>query len=225
MTSRSSDVRQLKPDAWGFLCPVHTPDGSPCGLLNHLSSTCQVVNERPDTSKLENELVALGMRPYNDTPLKGEAASYFVVMHEGRMIGWVADSLVEYFVNELRKLKVDEKKVQVPKTLEIAYVPRTPEGQFPGIFLFSAPARMMRPVHNLATRSVELIGTFEQVYLNISITKEERYEGITTHEELSETGFLSNLACLIPLPDFNQSPRNMYQCQVILFKLILIQFT
>lgn len=42
MTSRSSDVRQLKPDAWGFLCPVHTPDGSPCGLLNHLSSTCEV---------------------------------------------------------------------------------------------------------------------------------------------------------------------------------------
>ena len=42
MDSRSSEVRQLKPDAWGFLCPVHTPDGSPCGLLNHLSSTCHV---------------------------------------------------------------------------------------------------------------------------------------------------------------------------------------
>lgn len=42
MESRSSEVRQLKPDAWGFLCPVHTPDGAPCGLLNHLSSTCIV---------------------------------------------------------------------------------------------------------------------------------------------------------------------------------------
>lgn len=42
MDSRSSEVRQLKPDAWGFMCPVHTPDGSPCGLLNHLSSTCHV---------------------------------------------------------------------------------------------------------------------------------------------------------------------------------------
>lgn len=42
MDSRSSDVRQLKPDAWGFLCPVHTPDGAPCGLLNHLSATCHV---------------------------------------------------------------------------------------------------------------------------------------------------------------------------------------
>ena len=26
----------------GFLCPVHTPDGTPCGLMNHLSATCQV---------------------------------------------------------------------------------------------------------------------------------------------------------------------------------------
>lgn len=28
--------------SWGFMCPVHTPDGSPCGLLNHLSASCLV---------------------------------------------------------------------------------------------------------------------------------------------------------------------------------------
>lgn len=32
--------------------------------------------------------------------------------------------------------------------------------------------------------------------------------------ELSKDGFLSNLALLIPMPDCNQSPRNMYQCQM-----------
>ncbi len=26
----------------GFLCPVHTPDGTPCGLLNHMTAMCQV---------------------------------------------------------------------------------------------------------------------------------------------------------------------------------------
>ena len=35
-----------------------------------------------------------------------------------------------------------------------------------------------------------------------------------THMELNKTSFLSNLARTIPLPDFNQSPRNMYQCQM-----------
>lgn len=39
---------------------------------------------------------------------------------------------------------------------------------------------------------------------------------LTSHQELAKTSFLSNLACLIPMPDCNQSPRNMYQCQVSL---------
>lgn len=39
---RTTEARQLLPDAWGFICPVHTPDGSPCGLLNHLTKECQV---------------------------------------------------------------------------------------------------------------------------------------------------------------------------------------
>lgn len=39
---RMTEPRQLLPDAWGFICPVHTPDGTPCGLLNHLTRMCQV---------------------------------------------------------------------------------------------------------------------------------------------------------------------------------------
>lgn len=27
--------------SWGFICPVHTPDGEPCGLLNHMTSCCR----------------------------------------------------------------------------------------------------------------------------------------------------------------------------------------
>merc|ERR550519_1445385 len=40
---RTTEVRALLPDAWGFVCPVHTPDGSPCGLLNHLATSVEVV--------------------------------------------------------------------------------------------------------------------------------------------------------------------------------------
>merc|ERR1719189_2841553 len=73
---------------------------------------------------------------------------------------------------------------------------------------------MMRPVWNLAANSVEYIGSLEQVYMEIAISREEAYPSLTTHLELSKTSFLSNLARTIPLPDFNQSPRNMYQCQM-----------
>ena len=39
---RVTTVRRLLPESWGFLCPVHTPDGTPCGLLNHLTSSCVI---------------------------------------------------------------------------------------------------------------------------------------------------------------------------------------
>ena len=39
---RTTEVRALLPDAWGFVCPVHTPDGAPCGLLNHLTMSVHV---------------------------------------------------------------------------------------------------------------------------------------------------------------------------------------
>lgn len=37
-----------------------------------------------------------------------------------------------------------------------------------------------------------------------------------THEEIHPTGMLSVVANLTPWSDHNQSPRNMYQCQVSL---------
>ena len=37
---KTTAVRKLLPEAWGFICPVHTPDGAPCGLLNHLTRHC-----------------------------------------------------------------------------------------------------------------------------------------------------------------------------------------
>ena len=56
---RTTTVRKLMPEAWGFLCPVHTPDGSPCGLLNHFSALCRLVTKRPDS--LEDTEIAICM--------------------------------------------------------------------------------------------------------------------------------------------------------------------
>ena len=40
---RTTAVRKLMPESWGFLCPVHTPDGAPCGLLNHFAADCRII--------------------------------------------------------------------------------------------------------------------------------------------------------------------------------------
>ncbi len=46
-TMKTTAVRKLLPESWGFLCPVHTPDGAPCGLLNHMAAMAGVVTHHP----------------------------------------------------------------------------------------------------------------------------------------------------------------------------------
>lgn len=55
--------------------------------------------------------------------------------------------------------------VQIPPDLEVGFVPFSPLGTFPGLYLFSVSARMVRPVQQLfgEAPSIELIGPFEQV--------------------------------------------------------------
>lgn len=57
--------------------------------------------------------------------------------------------------------------------------------------------------------------------MNIAVTKDDIKPGFTTHQELHPTQILSVVASLTPFSDFNQSPRNMYQCQVNDNKLIM----
>lgn len=209
---RTTEARQLLPDAWGFICPVHTPDGAPCGLLNHLTMNC-IITKHPDAKLKANIpiiLMDLGMIPLS---IADNWKNSYIVMLDGKLIGLIDDNIIARVTDKLRLLKI--KGQEVPYMMEIALVPKkTVPAQYPGLYLFTSPARMMRPIMNLAAKNIEYIGTFEQIYLDICVTPEEAYEGLTSHQELSKTAFLSNLASLIPMPDYNQSPRNMYQCQM-----------
>uniref|UniRef100_A0A914QFR6 DNA-directed RNA polymerase n=1 Tax=Panagrolaimus davidi TaxID=227884 RepID=A0A914QFR6_9BILA len=59
-----------------------------------------------------------------------------------------------------------------------------------------------------------MIGTFEQVYLSVIIDPTEAEPGVTMHQELHPSALFSFAGNLIPFPDHNQSPRNVYQCQM-----------
>uniref|UniRef100_A0A182NE81 DNA-directed RNA polymerase subunit beta n=1 Tax=Anopheles dirus TaxID=7168 RepID=A0A182NE81_9DIPT len=215
LTMRTTEARQLLPDAWGFICPVHTPDGEPCGLLNHLTSDC-AVSVTQDPEKVDNiarTLVELGMHPI-DAPglVTPQFDQCYVVMLEGKMLGLFPRAGARLAVQKLRLFKIEGETI--PNSTEIAFVPARQGGQYPGIFLFVGASRMLRPVQNLLCNKTELIGTLEQVYMDICVAADEAYPGLTTHMEPAKTSFLSNLALLIPMPDCNQSPRNMYQCQM-----------
>ncbi len=210
---RTTEVRALLPDAWGFVCPVHTPDGAPCGLLNHLTMSVYITTEPEDSTRIPAVLLSLGLIPVGGKMIPSDA---YPVMLDGKVMGYFDGNSMGATVEKLRTFKVNPNDDRISAMTELAFVPRKRNGQFPGLFIFTGAARMMRPVLNLALKAVEWIGTFEQVYLDITIANwdKEDLKLNPTHQELNKTSFLSNLARTIPLPDFNQSPRNMYQCQM-----------
>lgn len=207
---KTTTVRKLLPESWGFLCPVHTPDGAPCGLLNHLAHKCQIAVKASEVSGVPTALAQLGVSPV-DTFAAGPGLC--CVQLDGKIVGWTTHEQGKLVAGALRLWKVEGKQ-NIPRDLEVGYVPPSSKGQYPGLYLFGGHARMMRPTKYLPLEKEDIIGPFEQVYMNIAVTPGEIVQGIHTHVEYSPTNILSILANLTPFSDFNQSPRNMYQCQM-----------
>ncbi|KAJ2315227.1 hypothetical protein IWW52_000373 [Coemansia sp. RSA 2704] len=207
---KTTGVRKLLPEGWGFMCPVHTPDGSPCGLLNHLAHKCQITTVVEENDDVERTLVRLGVEPGLPRPAQRDA-QLLTVQLDGRIVGYCSPHVGSRIAQALRALKLQK---QLPASMEIGYVPPSHGGQLPGMFLFTTPARFVRPVTHLGTQSTDLVGSFEQVYMEIACLDEDVRPGSTTHQEVLPTHMLSAVANFTPFCDFNQSPRNMYQCQM-----------
>ncbi|XP_075059866.1 DNA-directed RNA polymerase I subunit RPA2 [Mixophyes fleayi] len=210
---RTTAVRRLLPESWGFLCPVHTPDGEPCGLMNHMTVVCEIVTQTSFNAHLLVMLCSLGITPVDGIPAKPFADCYQVML-DGAMVGWIETDFASNLVNTLRNFKVTQER-KIPPWTEIVLIPMTGKASlYPGLFIFTTPCRMVRPVRNLAVGKEELIGALEQVFLNVAIYEGEIVPGVTTHQELFPHSLMSVVANFIPFSDHNQSPRNMYQCQM-----------
>ncbi|THC97740.1 hypothetical protein EYZ11_002787 [Aspergillus tanneri] len=206
---KTTTVRKLLPESWGFLCPVHTPDGSPCGLLNHLAHKCLIATSNVDASHIPRLLVQLGVRTESSVSLEESVP----VQLDGRIVGYCSPKQARVIADTLRYWKVTETH-NIPLELEIGYVPNTNGGQYPGIYMFSQSARMYRPVKYLPLDKLDYVGPFEQPFMEIACLPSDLISGVSTHIEYTPTNILSIVANMTPFSDYNQSPRNMYQCQM-----------
>ncbi|CAA3022495.1 DNA-directed RNA polymerase I subunit 2 [Olea europaea subsp. europaea] len=228
---RTTSVRKLLPESWGFLCPVHTPDGEPCGLLNHMTSSCRITSNYDSKGNVRDflkvrmsilsVLVGMGMTPSLPKLLQAGPPEVLSVLLDGRIVGYIPSDIVGNAVSHLRRLKVAA--TSIPEDLEVGYIPPSMGGAYPGLYLSTSASRFVRPVYNISippeeSNKVELIGPFEQVYMEISCPDGgdggRKNAFPATHEEIHPTGILSVVANLTPWSDHNQSPRNMYQCQM-----------
>ncbi|MCJ1406081.1 DNA-directed RNA polymerase I subunit RPA2 [Ptychographa xylographoides] len=206
---KTTTVRKLLPESWGFLCPVHTPDGSPCGLLNHLSHQCKVTTRDLDVSALPALFAQMGVIPTSSASVENSV----VVQLDGRVIGFCHPKQSRIIADTLRYWKV-EGTHQIPIELEIGHVPNSNGGLYPGLYLFAHAARMIRPVTYNPLQKQDYIGPFEQPYMSVACSSSEPESQGSTHTENKVTNILSIVANQTPFSDHNQSPRNMYQCQM-----------
>ena len=80
-TMKTTSVRKLLPDQWGFLCPVHTPDGGPCGLLSHMALKCQCMaypapTEGGELKDLNELLISWGVAPTGTGGERGDDSQF-----------------------------------------------------------------------------------------------------------------------------------------------------
>lgn len=96
----------------GFICPIHTPDGAPCGLLNHLSMNC-IVTKHPNPklkAAIPIILVDLGMVPLS---IADNWKGSYTVMLDGKLIGLIEDKIINKVVHKLRLLKIKGQEVSL----------------------------------------------------------------------------------------------------------------
>lgn len=249
---KTTTVRKLLPETWGFLCCVHTPDGTPCGLLNHLCAAARVIAKPADPSVAKDVpamLTKLGMVPMTRGALLLLArGSYMPVLLDGRVVGAVGVADATRVASSLRLLKsaairknqssADDKEEEsknaddahaqadaadhddlytsmergVPASMEVALLPGERGGLYPGLYLFTDAGRMVRPVQQRRTGLREWIGPLAQQFMSIECM--DQIPTGATHREIDPMNVLSVVASMTPLSDMNQSPRNMYQCQM-----------
>jgi len=151
---RTTTVRKLLPDSWGFLCPVHTPDGSPCGLLNHLSSSCHIAQLSPDRNEVISAVAStLALAGAVLLPSGGSlpSAQYLPILLDSQLLGRVHVNTAASVAIAIRNLKVlraqgDKKPLDVAiSSLEIALVMPGSDGRFPGLFMYCSCARFFAP--------------------------------------------------------------------------------
>ena len=114
---KTTTVRKLLPEAWGFICPVHTPDGSPCGLLNHISLGCvplpnEEINMVQQSNNFRRLLAQLGMCPIGSDFGMIFPQNYLPVLLDGKLMGYVDPKLSKNLVQSLRSLKILQHKAE-----------------------------------------------------------------------------------------------------------------
>ncbi|ANQ08056.1 DNA-directed RNA polymerase subunit beta [Plasmodium coatneyi] len=169
--------RKLLGESWGFICPVHTPDGSPCGLLNHLSQFSYVHNSASNESHKLNIKLYLKKIGVN---VNLDDTSGIPTIYEDQTIPIVVDSVPITYISEqdfsrvVYKLKYakNHNLYNLKAYFEINAYLNEPL-LMNSIIINTFPGRLIRPLFNLKMKCIEYISPSYQPYVAIAINYED----------------------------------------------------
>ena len=239
-TGKITKPRQLHNTHWGMLCPAETPEGQACGLVKNLSlMTFVSVGTPSKTIKeiLDNyaEFQKLSeVQPYS---IRGKSKIFI----NGSWIGITdkPETIMKGLINQRRRaiLSKEISIVNSFKNREIRIYTDSGRTQRP-LFIVENHENInglnelrlkitknnIQDIENKKINFDELVNNGIIEYLDVEeeevsmiamkisdLTSHKDYCSTYTHCEIHPAMILGVSASIIPFPDHNQSPRNVYQ--------------
>ena len=232
--TKNPKPRQLHPSTWGVICPMETPEGSACGLTKSLAMLAhvRVANFSTTVSDVLGRLMEESGGKVRGV-LESEAQMRrdgVPVLLNGVLTAYTTDwSVASELAVKLRTLRRSQ---TIPYDATVALSASE-------LILDTDGGCLMRPLlvverlqefrrvlkRNLNPSSlmdemisegvVEFIDKQEEEELRVATSPlKEPEEGWSafTHAEIDPSMLMGLCGGVIPFPEFNQSPRNTYQC-------------
>jgi len=221
--------RRLHPTQWGIVCPAETPEGASVGVVKNMAMTTVItahthsgpvreligarISATPASGGKESAHVFVNGDPvgYHDEPgdLYGE-------LKRAKRSGRISIFTSVFWNHAARELHVSTEAGRCVRPLYTIGEDGAPVVAGLAEELRDGRATWSSLVCDPEGRSaIEYVDVLESNNALVATTLEDlRHAKATryTHLEIHPSLILGVLACSIPFPDHNQSPRNSYQC-------------
>ena len=217
------EARDLHSTHWGKICPNETPEGPNCGLVKNIAMMAYI-SVGTEEDSVERALVKAEVEPIEK--LRGKRDTKWAdVFLNGRLVG--VHPAPQVLVKTIRQKR---RAGEIDHQTNIAYYEDTHEVQVncdagrvrrPVIVVENGKSRLTdehlrmvienewRFLDLLRNGTVEFIDAEEEENTLIAMYPDEIGPN-TTHLEIVPSTILGISAALIPFPERNQSPRNVY---------------
>ena len=208
---KNSSIRQLHQSHAFFFCTAESPEGQAVGIVKNLAMTVSVTNKL-DALQVKNVVTRIpGYQYINSINILKQQLLFI----NGQLYGYVEGDITT-FVNKLFKLR--ESNV-IHSHTSIVY-----NKSQNTIHIHTDEGRLIRPIINIENIDKLVYDDFEACLLNNSIVYRDAAElemevvAMTPKKITLQTRYLELHPCLmlglignmIPFPDHNQAPRNVY---------------